>query len=66
MQAMDGFLIVLDKEANILYVSETITGYVGLSQVGIIRLHNSSWAPRWLCLLHEYLCLSRQSTQGLR
>ena len=33
MQAMDGFLIVLDKEANILYVSETITGYVGLSQV---------------------------------
>ena len=46
MQAMDGFLIVLDKEANILYVSETITGYVGLSQVGIIRLHYSSWAPR--------------------
>ena len=35
MQAMDGFLIVLDKEANILYVSETITGYVGLSQVNI-------------------------------
>ena len=35
LQAMDGFLIVLDKEANILYVSETITGYVGLSQVGV-------------------------------
>ena len=33
LQAMDGFLIVLDKEANILYVSETITGYVGLTQV---------------------------------
>ena len=33
MQAMDGFLIVLDKDANILYVSETITGYVGLGQV---------------------------------
>ena len=33
MQAMDGFLIVLDKEANILYVSETIAGHVGLIQV---------------------------------
>ena len=32
---MDGFLIVLDKEANILYASETITGYVGLSQVNM-------------------------------
>jgi hypothetical protein len=30
---MDGFLIVLDKDANILYVSETIAGHVGLSQV---------------------------------
>ena len=33
MQAMDGFLIVLDKEANILYVSETTAGHVGLIQV---------------------------------
>ena len=33
MEAMDGFLIVLDKEANILYVSETIAGHVGLIQV---------------------------------
>ena len=32
-QAMDGFLIVLDKEANVLYVSETITDYVGFNQV---------------------------------
>ena len=39
MQAMDGFLIVLDKEANILYVSETITGYVGLSQVNTIHVY---------------------------
>ena len=30
---MDGFLIVLDKDANILYVSETIAGHVGLIQV---------------------------------
>lgn len=36
---MDGFLIVLDKEANILYVSETIAGYVGLSQVSLITLY---------------------------
>lgn len=34
-QAMEGFLIVLDKEANVLYVGETITGYVGLNQVNI-------------------------------
>ena len=40
---MDGFLIVLDKEANILYVSETITGYVGLSQVSIEPLCNQSF-----------------------
>ena len=33
VQAIDGFLIVLDKEANILYVSETIAGHVGLIQV---------------------------------
>ena len=30
---MDGFLIVLDKEANVLYVSETIVDCVGLRQV---------------------------------
>ena len=34
-QALDGFLIVLDKEANILYVSETILGHLGLFQVRI-------------------------------
>ena len=33
VQAIDGFLIVLDKDANILYVSETIAGHVGLIQV---------------------------------
>ena len=38
-QAMDGFLLVTDKDANILYVSENITDYVGLSQVMCACLH---------------------------
>ena len=44
MQAVDGFLIVLDKEANILYISETIAGHVGLIQVSgtNILLYNVS------------------------
>jgi hypothetical protein len=36
MQAIDGFLIILDKDANILYVSETILDCVGLGQVSTL------------------------------
>ena len=36
---MDGFLLVTDKDANILYVSENITDYVGLAQVMCACLH---------------------------
>lgn len=32
-QAIGGFMIVLDSEANILYVSETVSDHVGLNQV---------------------------------
>ena len=32
-QAIGGFLIVLDSKANIIYVSETISHYIGLNQV---------------------------------
>ena len=38
-QAIDGFLLILDKDANILYVSETIAGYVGLIQVHFIYMY---------------------------
>ena len=38
---MDGFLIVLDKEANILYVSEAIAGHVGLIQVSGTNKHDT-------------------------
>ena len=42
LQAIDGFLIVLDKEANILYVSDSISDYVGLTQVGThVHVHAS-------------------------
>ncbi len=33
---MDGFLLVLDEEGRVLYTSETITDYVGLSQQDVI------------------------------
>ena len=42
MQAIDGFLMVLDKDANILYVSETITDCVGLNQVSIKSTCNNN------------------------
>ena len=32
-QALDGFLLVLDKEGTILFASESITTVVGLTQV---------------------------------
>lgn len=33
---MDGFLIALDKDATILYASESITSYIGLTQHDVI------------------------------
>ena len=33
---MDGFLIALDKDATILYASESITTYIGLTQHDVI------------------------------
>jgi len=35
-QAMDGFLLVLDKDGEILFASEGITEYVGLSQQDVV------------------------------
>ena len=35
-QPMDRFLIVLDKDATILYASESITSYIGLTQRDVI------------------------------
>ena len=44
-QAIDGFLLVLDDQANILYVSEAISGYVGLNSVQCTThiLSNFAW-----------------------
>lgn len=33
---MDGFLIAMDTEATILYASESITSYIGLTQHDVI------------------------------
>lgn len=35
-QALDGFLIAMDKDANILYTSESITSYIGLTQNDVV------------------------------
>ena len=32
-QAMDGFLIVLNQEGQVVYVNETVAVHLGLSQV---------------------------------
>ena len=61
MQAIDGFLIVLDKEANILYVSETIAGHVGLIQV--ISYNTLLWnvflyMNMYVSMRHKGLCES--------
>ncbi len=39
-QALDGFLIVLDSDGFILYVSDSITDVVGLTQV---QTYHFSW-----------------------
>ena len=49
LQAIDGFLLVLDKEGNILYVSETITDCVGLRQVRDST--QGYWLVTWLCMM---------------
>ena len=36
---MDGFLLVLDKDGTILFVSESITAYIGLTQNDVIGLN---------------------------
>lgn len=33
---MDGFLLVLDKDATILFASESITSHIGLTQHDVI------------------------------
>lgn len=36
---MDGFLIVLDKDGTVLFVSESIASYIGLTQNDVIGLN---------------------------
>jgi len=33
MQSLDGFMLVLSNDGRVLYVSETVSVYLGLSQV---------------------------------
>lgn len=34
MKALDGFLIILSKDGDVIYVSENIHEYIGINQVG--------------------------------
>ena len=49
-QALDGFLLVLDSEGTILYVSDSITNMVGLTQVHTLTPSH----PHTLTPSHRY------------
>ena len=38
-KALDGFLLVLSKDGDIIYISETVAKYLGLQQVKTIKYH---------------------------
>jgi hypothetical protein len=44
LQALDGFIVVLSSAGNILYVSETVSGHLGHSQVSnYLHLYLTDW-----------------------
>jgi len=43
LQALDGFLFVLSSDAKVLYVSETVSVHLGLSQVSVIDDRQGDW-----------------------
>lgn len=36
LQSLDGFVFALNQEGKFLYISETVSIYLGLSQVGVV------------------------------
>ena len=48
-QALNGFLLVVTQDFNVLYVSETIQNYLGYPQVG------GFWQSRCLCGYFKHL-----------
>lgn len=52
MKALDGFLIILSKDGDVIYVSENIHEYIGIHQVGtsLSSLRNFPLYPNRFCL----------------
>ena len=52
-QALDGFLLVLDNEGTILYVSDSIINIVGLTQVHTLTPPRPHRVPHSTCSLKQ-------------
>ena len=53
---MDGFLLVLDKDGTILFVSESIISYIGLTQSDVIGLNLEEIThPEDRAIIHDNL-----------
>lgn len=39
-QALDGFVIVLTRDFEVFYASETVQDYLGLAQVTLVSVYN--------------------------
>ena len=55
IKALDGFLMVLSNEGKVLYVSETVSVHLGLSQVSVELKEN----------LHLFRCFNLQDKKLL-
>ena len=55
LQSLDGFVFALNQEGKFLYISETVSIYLGLSQVSKTVL--DSWPQLWR-LLQPHACPS--------
>lgn len=49
-QTLDGFIFVVAPDGKIMYISETASVHLGLSQVGLVSLNNPNFMYMfWLC-----------------
>ena len=49
LQSLDGFAIALNSDGRFLYISETVSIYLGLSQVRPLCIHNSWHIVYYVC-----------------
>ena len=52
-KSLDGFLLVLSQEGDMIYISDNVSKFIGLNQVGLsicdVRLSlNSTMAKPWM------------------